>query len=67
MEEYSQIRVTETGKTKTAFTLTGIWRGYEDNELKEMICNENEDIKVNFGNSFVSETTANRRHGGEIH
>lgn len=56
MNAQDDIRVIQRGKATNFFTLTGIWKGLDDEELKEMIKDENDDIRTNFGNRFISET-----------
>lgn len=51
----SNFRVTKRGKTKPVL-ITGIWRGYEEEEdIKKMITEENEDVQQRFGGRFATE------------
>lgn len=40
---------------KPTFTVTGVWRGYLDEEIKQMIIAENEDFDKEFGEAFLRE------------
>lgn len=39
-------------KFSMGFTITGIWKGYGDEDLLEMICKENEDLARKFGENI---------------
>lgn len=39
---------------KPTFTVTGVWRGYLEEELKQMIVAENEDIDQEMGEAFLA-------------
>lgn len=45
----------ERGGVKPIFTITEIWKGYKEGQLKNMIMDENESVPREFGDKFVEE------------
>lgn len=43
-------------RVRTFFTVVGIWKGFENEELREMIINKNQDLRIKFGTRFKGET-----------